>query len=174
MPARWRDLGAVGGDGSGAATFCFFVRLVDDDLMVSGDSSGLDSRCVAALRFLDLGAGRAGVGVGVGAAVGFAAVLSAASLAEERVILKDMRIWFCIQWRQRYDVEQKCGWCVHGSEVAAARRAQKRAQTGQVTSKRGSNYLCVEFDVEGVLWSEVSSVLEGAGAMRLNRHKRST
>ena len=51
-----------------------------------------------ALRFRDLGG--ACKGVGVEAAAG-AAVLSAASLAEERVILEDMRIRFCIEGRQR-------------------------------------------------------------------------
>jgi len=71
---------------------------VDDGLGVSGDSSGLGSPSVAALRFLDFGG--ASLVLGVAAAVG-AAVLPAASLAEERVILEDMRIRFCIERRQR-------------------------------------------------------------------------
>lgn len=71
-------------------------RRGDGDLTGVEASVGLDSRCVVAFRFRDVGGGCKASGVEVTAAAEAAAdAVSAASLAEERVTLEDMRnlIW---------------------------------------------------------------------------------
>lgn len=57
--------------------------------------SGLASRFAGAFRFRDLGVGCAGFVIDVEAAVDAVVdEIPAASLAEERVTLEDMRMWF--------------------------------------------------------------------------------
>lgn len=91
--ARRRDFGIVGGDGSAAATFLLFARVDVGILEVVEEDSGLVSRFAKVFRFRDLGAGSVGFVVAVeGSVDGAADGIPAASLAEERVTLEDMRI----------------------------------------------------------------------------------
>ena len=90
--ARRRGL-RTGGEDSGGATFCLFARLGGDAFAAVGISSGLGSGRAAAFRFRVLGGGCVGAGA-VADVEAVADEVSAASLAEERVTLEDMRIWF--------------------------------------------------------------------------------
>lgn len=76
------------GDCSGAATFNLFERRGDGGFAMFEASAGLESRCADAFRFRDTGGGGKASEVGVEAVIG---ADSAASLAEERVTLEDMR-----------------------------------------------------------------------------------
>jgi hypothetical protein len=86
--------GGVRGGCSGSVTFCRFVRL-SGAFAGSGSGGGLGSRA-GALRFRDAGGGR----VDEAAAAGTPAEAPddseelAACLADARVILRDMSIWF--------------------------------------------------------------------------------
>lgn len=91
--ARRRDFGIVGGDGSAAATFLLFARLEVGILELDEEDSGLVSRFTKVFRFRDLGGGSAGLVIAVEGSVDSAVDgIPAASLAEERVTLEDMRI----------------------------------------------------------------------------------
>lgn len=95
-----RGLRTAGDGTSSGSTFCLLARLDGDLGAVVGVFSGLGSGFGAVFRFRDLDGG--GAGVALAAAAGAVADgVSAASLAEERVTLEDMRIWFLTQWRWR-------------------------------------------------------------------------
>lgn len=89
--ARRRGLG-TGGEDSGGANFRLFARLGGDAFAVVGVFSGLGSGRAVAFRFRDLGGGCTTAEV-VADAEAAVDKESAASLAEERVTLEDMRIW---------------------------------------------------------------------------------
>lgn len=139
-------------------------------------SIGLESRWVAAFRFRFVGAGGETSGVEVRATPG---VVSAASLAEERVTLEDMRNLFWIEWWYNPGDEDKGVKCAGfevgfkcKSDVAAAGGAQNRHPQITASCKTGCTYLEVEVGVENNESWEDSIVDERAGSIRLNPHRR--
>jgi len=86
------DAAGVGaGAGSGASTFVRFGRRRAGVSADAGGCSGLGGSRAAAFLLRAEGGGRAGTGA-VGESVAFELGEAAASLAEERVTLEDMRI----------------------------------------------------------------------------------
>lgn len=153
-----------------------FERRIDGGLAEFEASAGLESRCVVAFRFRDVGGGGKASGVEVVAATD---AVSAASLAEERVTLEDMRNLFWIsRWYNSCDEDKGviCAGFEVGfkckSDVAAAGGAQKRHPQKTAGCKTGCTYLEVEVGVEVEESCEDSIDKEGAGAIRLNLHRQ--
>jgi hypothetical protein len=112
---RGAEGGAEGGTGSVSSIFGFFARLdggtLDDSAGVPGLGSGIE-----ALRFRDFevtGVGLVGSVEAAGVVAG-AVDVSAASLAAERVTLKDIRTSSILSCRHRPSVEK---WLTRMAEV---------------------------------------------------------